>query len=109
MQRLTKYPLLLDNIIKYTDGERSKSGNPTGGFQQNSLFIFFSAASSADLPALQRAQTCCRRILQNVNENVRESERQQRLSQYQRRLDPGPQFKVNTLVSRSLEPNLQMT
>ncbi|XP_036066826.1 rho guanine nucleotide exchange factor 11 [Oryzias melastigma] len=78
MQRLTKYPLLLDNIIKYTD------------------------ASSADLPALQRAQTCCRRILQNVNENVRESERQQRLSQYQRRLDPGPQFKNLDLTTKRM-------
>ncbi|RVE55601.1 hypothetical protein OJAV_G00234680 [Oryzias javanicus] len=78
MQRLTKYPLLLDNIIKYTD------------------------ASSADLPALQRAQACCRRILQNVNENVRESERQQRLSQYQRRLDPGPQFKNLDLTTKRM-------
>ncbi|XP_078792506.1 rho guanine nucleotide exchange factor 11 isoform X3 [Oryzias latipes] len=78
MQRLTKYPLLLDNIIKYTD------------------------ASSADLPALQQAQVCCRRILQNVNENVRESEQQQRLSQYQRRLDPAPQFKSLDLTTKRM-------
>ncbi|XP_073330662.1 rho guanine nucleotide exchange factor 11 isoform X2 [Pagrus major] len=69
MQRLTKYPLLLDNIIKHTE------------------------AGASDLPSLQRAQACCRGILQAVNEVVRETEHRQRLSQYQRRLDAAPQFK----------------
>ncbi|KAA8582627.1 hypothetical protein FQN60_006298 [Etheostoma spectabile] len=69
MQRLTKYPLLLDNIIKHTE------------------------AASSDLPSLQRAQACCRRILQAVNEVVGEIEHRQRLSQYQRRLDAAPLFK----------------
>ncbi|XP_053485613.1 rho guanine nucleotide exchange factor 11 isoform X4 [Ictalurus furcatus] len=63
MQRLTKYPLLLDNIIKYTD------------------------AGSPDLQPLLRAQVCCRGILQAVNEVVRETEHRHLLSQYQRRLD----------------------
>ncbi|XP_067303671.1 rho guanine nucleotide exchange factor 11 isoform X2 [Pseudorasbora parva] len=66
MQRLTKYPLLLDNIIKYTE------------------------TSSPDLQPLQRAQVCCRGILQAVNEDVRETEHRHRLSQYQRRLDLTP-------------------
>uniref|UniRef100_A0A674C510 Rho guanine nucleotide exchange factor 11-like n=1 Tax=Salmo trutta TaxID=8032 RepID=A0A674C510_SALTR len=69
-QRLTKYPLLLDNILKHTE------------------------AGSTDLPPLQQAQACCRGILQAVNEVVRETEHRQRLNQYQRRLDPTPQFKV---------------
>ncbi|XP_027143610.1 rho guanine nucleotide exchange factor 11 isoform X3 [Larimichthys crocea] len=69
MQRLTKYPLLLDKIMKHTE------------------------AGSSDLPSLQRAQACCRGILQAVNEIVRETEHRQRLSQYQRRLDAAPQFK----------------
>ncbi|XP_041820615.1 rho guanine nucleotide exchange factor 11 isoform X2 [Chelmon rostratus] len=69
MQRLTKYPLLLDNIIKHTE------------------------AGSSDLPLLQRSQACCRGILQAVNEVVRETEHRQRLNQYQRRLDAAPQFK----------------
>uniref|UniRef100_A0AAY3ZWW5 Rho guanine nucleotide exchange factor (GEF) 11 n=1 Tax=Denticeps clupeoides TaxID=299321 RepID=A0AAY3ZWW5_9TELE len=63
MQRLTKYPLLLDNIIKHTE------------------------AGSPDLQPLQRAQACCRGILQTVNEVVRETEHRLRLGQYQRRLD----------------------
>uniref|UniRef100_A0AAY3ZTX4 DH domain-containing protein n=1 Tax=Denticeps clupeoides TaxID=299321 RepID=A0AAY3ZTX4_9TELE len=58
MQRLTKYPLLLDNIIKHTEGNVEC-----------------------------RAQACCRGILQTVNEVVRETEHRLRLGQYQRRLD----------------------
>uniref|UniRef100_A0A8C6SI75 Rho guanine nucleotide exchange factor (GEF) 11 n=1 Tax=Neogobius melanostomus TaxID=47308 RepID=A0A8C6SI75_9GOBI len=67
MQRLTKYPLLLDNIIKHTD------------------------AGSSDLSSLQRAQACCRGILQFVNVVVGETEQRLRLGQYQRRLDAAPQ------------------
>ncbi|KAM4536439.1 rho guanine nucleotide exchange factor 11 isoform 5-T5 [Odontesthes bonariensis] len=78
MQRLTKYPLLLDNIIKHTE------------------------ASSSDLPSLQRAQACCRGILQVVNEDVRETEHRQRLSQYQRRLDAAPQFKTLDLTTKRM-------
>ncbi|XP_029610057.1 rho guanine nucleotide exchange factor 11 isoform X3 [Salmo trutta] len=77
-QRLTKYPLLLDNIIKHTE------------------------AGSTDLPPLQRAQACCRGILQAVNEVVRETEHRQRLHQYQRRLDPTPQFKSLDLTSKTM-------
>ncbi|XP_071372045.1 rho guanine nucleotide exchange factor 11 [Centroberyx affinis] len=78
MQRLTKYPLLLDNIIKHTE------------------------AGSSDLPPLQRAQACCRRILQAVNEVVRETEHRQHLSQYQRRLDAAPQFKSLDLTTKRM-------
>uniref|UniRef100_A0A3Q1ER16 Rho guanine nucleotide exchange factor 11 n=1 Tax=Acanthochromis polyacanthus TaxID=80966 RepID=A0A3Q1ER16_9TELE len=78
MQRLTKYPLLLDNIIKHTD------------------------TASSDLPSLQRAHACCRGILQAVNEDVRETEHRQRLIQYQRRLDAGPQFKNLDLTKKRM-------
>ncbi|XP_043952790.1 rho guanine nucleotide exchange factor 11 isoform X4 [Gambusia affinis] len=78
MLRLTKYPLLLDKIIKYTDG------------------------GSSDLPSLQRAQACCRGILKAVNEDVRETEDRQRLSQYQRRLDAAPQFKSLDLTTKRM-------
>ncbi|KAJ8007580.1 hypothetical protein DPEC_G00095510 [Dallia pectoralis] len=78
MQRLTKYPLLLDKILKHTD------------------------SSSPDLLPLQLAQTCCRGILQAVNEVVRETEHRQRLQQYQRRLDPTPPFKSLDLTSKTM-------
>ncbi|XP_029310526.1 LOW QUALITY PROTEIN: rho guanine nucleotide exchange factor 11 [Cottoperca gobio] len=78
MQRLTKYPLLLDNIMKHTQ------------------------AVSSDLPSLQRAQACCRGILQAVNEVVRETEHRQRLSQYQRRLDAAPLFKSLDLATKRM-------
>ncbi|XP_054882538.1 LOW QUALITY PROTEIN: rho guanine nucleotide exchange factor 11-like [Poeciliopsis prolifica] len=78
MLRLTKYPLLLDKIIKYTEG------------------------GSSDLPSLQRAQACCRGILKAVNEDVRETEHRQRLSQYQRRLDVAPQLKSLDLTAKRM-------
>lgn len=56
-----------------------------------------STGGAPDLPLLQRAQACCRGILQTINEVVRETEHRQQLSQYQRRLDAAPQFKVATL------------
>lgn len=54
------------------------------------------AAGAPDLPSLQRAQACCRGILQTINEVVRETEHRQQLGQYQRRLDAAPQFKVGS-------------
>uniref|UniRef100_A0A665VBU5 Rho guanine nucleotide exchange factor 12 n=1 Tax=Echeneis naucrates TaxID=173247 RepID=A0A665VBU5_ECHNA len=59
MLRLTKYPLLLDNIAKYT--------------------------GAAD--KVKQAADCCRKILNHVNQAVKESEDKQRLEDYQRRLD----------------------
>ncbi|XP_042354719.1 rho guanine nucleotide exchange factor 12-like [Plectropomus leopardus] len=62
MQRVTKYPLLLDNIAKYTeDGEEREK--------------------------VKRAGECCKKILNHVNQAVKEAENKQRLEEYQRRLD----------------------
>ncbi|XP_036286133.1 rho guanine nucleotide exchange factor 12 isoform X5 [Pipistrellus kuhlii] len=62
MQRLTKYPLLLDNIAKFTEWptEREK---------------------------VKKAADHCRQILNYVNQAVKEAENKQRLEDYQRRLD----------------------
>uniref|UniRef100_A0AAX7UZD1 Rho guanine nucleotide exchange factor (GEF) 12a n=1 Tax=Astatotilapia calliptera TaxID=8154 RepID=A0AAX7UZD1_ASTCA len=62
MLRLTKYPLLLDNIVKYTDNAEEKE-------------------------KVKQAADCCRKILSHVNQAVKESEDKQRLEDYQRRLD----------------------
>ncbi|CAM4553025.1 unnamed protein product [Leuciscus chuanchicus] len=62
MQRFTKYPLLMDNIAKYTDESEEKV-------------------------KVRRAAECCRQILNHVNQSVKESENKQRLEDYQRRLD----------------------
>ncbi|MCJ8739995.1 hypothetical protein PDJAM_G00053850 [Pangasius djambal] len=62
MQRLTKYPLLLENIAKYT-------GNPE------------------EKDKVRNAADCCRKILNHVNQAVKESENKQHLEDYQRRLD----------------------
>uniref|UniRef100_A0A7N5ZSN9 Rho guanine nucleotide exchange factor (GEF) 12b n=1 Tax=Anabas testudineus TaxID=64144 RepID=A0A7N5ZSN9_ANATE len=62
MQRVTKYPLLLDNIAKYTeDGEERQK--------------------------VKKAAECCKKILNHVNQAVKEAENKQRLEEYQRRLD----------------------
>ncbi|XP_006871575.1 PREDICTED: LOW QUALITY PROTEIN: rho guanine nucleotide exchange factor 1 [Chrysochloris asiatica] len=62
MQRLTKYPLLLQSIGQNTEepGEREK---------------------------VERAAECCRQILHHVNQSVRDMEDLLRLKDYQRRLD----------------------
>uniref|UniRef100_A0A674MVM1 Rho guanine nucleotide exchange factor (GEF) 12a n=1 Tax=Takifugu rubripes TaxID=31033 RepID=A0A674MVM1_TAKRU len=52
MQRLTKYPLLLDNIAKYTD-------------------------NTAEKDKVKQAADCCRKILNHVNQAVKESEDKQ--------------------------------
>ncbi|KAM8926979.1 rho guanine nucleotide exchange factor 1 isoform 1-T1 [Pelodytes ibericus] len=62
MQRLTKYPLLLQNIANLTEEEEEKQ-------------------------KVQEAAECCRRILNQVNQEVREMENKMKLSDYQRRLD----------------------
>ncbi|TRY93269.1 hypothetical protein DNTS_021647 [Danionella cerebrum] len=62
MQRFTKYPLLLENIAKYT-------------------------AETGEKEKVRKAADCCRQILNHVNQSVKESENKQRLEDYQRRLD----------------------
>ncbi|XP_020019030.1 rho guanine nucleotide exchange factor 11 isoform X3 [Castor canadensis] len=63
MQRLTKYPLLLENIIKHTEGGTSEHEK------------------------LSRARDQCREILKFVNEAVKQTENRHRLEGYQKRLD----------------------
>uniref|UniRef100_A0A8D0H3M1 Rho guanine nucleotide exchange factor 12 n=1 Tax=Sphenodon punctatus TaxID=8508 RepID=A0A8D0H3M1_SPHPU len=62
MQRLTKYPLLLDNIAKYSEQPEEKE-------------------------KVKRAADHCRQILNYVNQAVKEAENKQHLEDYQRRLD----------------------
>ncbi|NXW24269.1 ARHGB factor, partial [Circaetus pectoralis] len=63
MQRLTKYPLLLENIIKHTE------------------------AGTLEHDKLCRARDQCRDILKYVNEAVKQAENRHRLEGYQKRLD----------------------
>ncbi|GAA6220329.1 rho guanine nucleotide exchange factor 1 isoform X2 [Lates japonicus] len=62
MQRLTKYPLLLENIAKNTDDSTEKE-------------------------KIQQSAECCRKILNHVNEEVKVMENLLTLKDYQRRLD----------------------
>ncbi|XP_062255877.1 rho guanine nucleotide exchange factor 1b isoform X3 [Platichthys flesus] len=62
MQRLTKYPLLLENIAKNTEDLKEKD-------------------------RIQQSAECCRKILNHVNEEVKVMENLFALKDYQRRLD----------------------
>ncbi|XP_028971535.2 rho guanine nucleotide exchange factor 1b isoform X2 [Esox lucius] len=62
MQRLTKYPLLLENIAKCTEDSWEKE-------------------------KIQRSAECCRKILNHVNEEVKQMENLLTLKDYQRKLD----------------------
>ncbi|XP_035527584.1 rho guanine nucleotide exchange factor 1b isoform X7 [Morone saxatilis] len=62
MQRLTKYPLLLENIAKNTDDKTEKE-------------------------RIQQSAECCRKILNHVNEEVKVMENLLTLKEYQRKLD----------------------
>ncbi|KAK0152594.1 Rho guanine nucleotide exchange factor 12 [Merluccius polli] len=62
MQRLTKYPLLLERLAKYTEDHEERE-------------------------KVKKAGECCRDILSHVNQAVKEAEDKQRLENYQRRLD----------------------
>ncbi|XP_018410275.1 PREDICTED: rho guanine nucleotide exchange factor 1 [Nanorana parkeri] len=62
MQRLTKYPLLLQNIANLTEEEEEKQ-------------------------KVKKAAESCRQILNHVNTEVREMENKMKLTDYQRRLD----------------------
>ncbi|CAL8289895.1 unnamed protein product [Merluccius merluccius] len=62
MQRLTKYPLLLENIAKSTE-------------------------EPAEKESIQQSAECCRNIVNHVNEEVKTMESLLNLKDYQRRLD----------------------
>ncbi|KAM5200626.1 rho guanine nucleotide exchange factor 11 isoform 16-T16 [Hipposideros larvatus] len=67
MQRLTKYPLLLESIIRHTEGR--------------------AAGGTTEHEKLCRARDQCREILKYVNEAVRHTENRHRVEGYQKRLD----------------------
>ncbi|XP_060718264.1 rho guanine nucleotide exchange factor 1b isoform X2 [Tachysurus vachellii] len=74
MQRLTKYPLLLENIAKSTEDNLEKEN-------------------------IQQAAECCRKILNHVNEEVKYMENLLTLRDYQRRLDTSGLKPSNELYS----------
>ncbi|XP_078589869.1 rho guanine nucleotide exchange factor 12-like isoform X23 [Branchiostoma floridae x Branchiostoma japonicum] len=63
MQRLTKYPLLLEKIANYT------IGNP------------------AEQKKINQAIECCKRSLEYVNQTVRDCENHQKLEEFSKKLD----------------------
>lgn len=74
MQRLTKYPLLLENIAKNTENLTEKA-------------------------AIEKSAECCRKILNHVNEEVKVMENLLTLREYQRKLDTSGLKPSNELYS----------
>ncbi|XP_069805496.1 rho guanine nucleotide exchange factor 11 isoform X2 [Dendropsophus ebraccatus] len=84
MQRLTKYPLLLENIIKHTD------------------------AGTPEYEKLCRCHDRCRDILKFVNESVKQRENEYRLGEYQKRLDSSSLERSNNPLAAEFK-NLDLT
>ncbi|XP_066465252.1 rho guanine nucleotide exchange factor 11 isoform X3 [Eleutherodactylus coqui] len=84
MQRLTKYPLLLESIIKHTD------------------------AGTPEYEKLCRCRDRCRDILKFVNESVKQRENEYRLGEYQKRLDSTSLERSNNPLAAEFK-NLDLT
>ncbi|XP_067143526.1 rho guanine nucleotide exchange factor 11-like isoform X3 [Centruroides vittatus] len=76
-QRLTKYPLLLENIAKYTVPNTEEHSN------------------------LMKALECSRQILSYVNQAVKEAENQHRLNEIQKKLDKSALEKVDHPIAHN--------
>lgn len=85
MQRLTKYPLLLENIAKYTGIKPfsffsppplSLTFNPSP-HTLNNICVRFLSDDTEEKSKVKRACECCRQILNHVNQEVKEAENKQ--------------------------------
>ncbi|OQV21770.1 Rho guanine nucleotide exchange factor 12 [Hypsibius exemplaris] len=86
MQRLTKYPLLLENLVKYTPGETDEE--------------------KAELKKVQVALESSREILNYVNQAIHDSANIHRLKELQSKIDMAPYLKSQhkrALDSKDLE------
>lgn len=83
-QRLTKYPLLLENIAKHT---------PVNAIEYTNLL---------------HAVDCSKRILAHVNQAVKEADNQHHLSELQRKLDRSAFDKVDNKITQNYK-NLDLT
>ncbi|XP_053575898.1 rho guanine nucleotide exchange factor 11 [Bombina bombina] len=84
MQRLTKYPLLLENIIKHTD------------------------AGTQEHEKLCHCRDRCKDILKYVNESVKQADNEHRLMEYQKRLDTTSLERSNNAQAAEFK-NLDLT
>ncbi|XP_047216469.1 rho guanine nucleotide exchange factor 1b isoform X2 [Girardinichthys multiradiatus] len=83
MQRLTKYPLLLENIAKNTENLEEKD-------------------------AIQQSAECCRKILNHVNEEVKTMGNMLTLREYQKKLDTSGLKAINELYTEYKNIDLTM-
>lgn len=91
VQRLTRYPLLIRQIMHYTSDTAASSSSPTCGDNTEKQFI---------IAALQTAE----RILEDVNEAIRDREGRERLEEVSRTLWIGQGRIDLTAPTRHLGP-----
>ncbi|PRD31171.1 UNVERIFIED_CONTAM: Rho guanine nucleotide exchange factor 12 [Trichonephila clavipes] len=97
-QRLTKYPLLLENIAKYTPQVCSQRGNTTHSSIEIPL-----KTNTQELTDLQRAVDCSKEILVHVDSAIKEAENRHRLLDIQKKMDKSSFEKVEHPVVQSFK------
>ncbi|KAG6334877.1 hypothetical protein ID866_4218 [Astraeus odoratus] len=89
MQRLTRYPLLVKQILQYTDPPTIlRDSIETTPSPQAELMLPFKP-EHAERTAIASALSCAERILEEVNETIRERESWERLSEVSKELRIG--------------------
>ncbi|CAG0914094.1 unnamed protein product [Notodromas monacha] len=97
MQRLTKYPLLLENLVKCS-GPSSPS-DPSSS-DTDSLVSNW----DEEISKIKRASAGSRQILDHVNQAKKEFENNERLSEIQKRLDTSSFDKTDHPVTKQYRP-----
>ncbi|KAI6109108.1 Dbl homology domain-containing protein [Pisolithus thermaeus] len=84
MQRLTRYPLLIRQILQYTDPP-----NPTSNVSSAPRLTLSLPTEHAECESIANSLACAERILEEVNETIRDRESRARLSEVSQELRIG--------------------
>lgn len=100
MQRLTKYPLLIRQIMRYTD----PSSSPSGAIDPPASSSSTSWGDIAERQSISSALQAAEKILEDVNETIRDREGRERLEEISRTLWIGQGRLDLTAPTRYLGP-----
>ncbi|KAG6329916.1 hypothetical protein ID866_9173, partial [Astraeus odoratus] len=104
MQRLTRYPLLIKQILQYTDPPtplRDSIESPSSPPPQLTLSF---PSEHEERGSIANALSCAERILEEVNETIRERDSRARLGEVSKRLQAGKDPLDLTLPTHHLGP-----
>ncbi|KAG8217055.1 hypothetical protein J3R82DRAFT_5048 [Butyriboletus roseoflavus] len=100
MQRLTRYPLLIRQILRYTD----PSSSPSGAIDPSASSSSTSWGDIAEIQSISAALQAAEKILEDVNETIRDREGTERLEEISRALWIGQGRLDLTAPTRHLGP-----